>query len=98
MTTVNALSSLPEEAVLQIVGPVDPAYRHSIQEAAEAAGTADRLSFALAARQKVRAYFQQANVTLFTGMIEQEAFGLVPLEAMASGCPVISTCFGRSGE
>jgi Glycosyl transferases group 1/DDE domain len=98
MTAVNALRSLPEEATLQIVGPVDPAYRHSLEKAAEAAGTADRLSFALAARQEVRAYYQQADVTLFTSMIEHEAFGLVPLEAMASGCPVISTCVGGSGE
>lgn len=98
MTAVNALRSLPEESVLQIVGPVDPAYRHSLEEAATAAGAADRLLFALAARQEVRAYYQQADVTLFTSMIEQEAFGLVPLEAMASGCPVISTCVGGSGE
>jgi glycosyltransferase involved in cell wall biosynthesis len=98
MTAVKALGSLPEEATLQIVGPVDPDYRTSLERATEAAGASDRLSFALAARQEVRAYYQQANVTLFTSMIEQEAFGLVPLEAMASGCPVISTCVGGSAE
>ena len=31
-------------------------------------------------------------------MIEHEAFGLVPLEAMASGCPVIATGVGGSSE
>jgi glycosyltransferase involved in cell wall biosynthesis len=98
MTAVSALGLLPEEATLQIVGPVDPSYRHSLERAAGVAGAADRLSFALAARHEVRAYYQQADVTLFTSMIEQEAFGLVPLEAMASGCPVISTCIGGSAE
>jgi len=98
MTAVIALRLLPVEATLQIVGPVDPSYRHSLERVAEVAGAADRLSFALAARQEVRAYYQQADVTLFTSMIEQEAFGLVPLEAMASGCPVISTCVGGSAE
>jgi D-inositol-3-phosphate glycosyltransferase len=31
-------------------------------------------------------------------MIEHEAFGLVPLEAMASGCPLIATGVGGSSE
>jgi glycosyltransferase involved in cell wall biosynthesis len=98
MTAIDALRALPEETVLQIAGPVDPAYRHCLVEAATAIGAADRLSFSLVPRQEVRSYYQQADVTLFTSMIEHEAFGLVPLEAMASGCPVISTCVGGSAE
>jgi glycosyltransferase involved in cell wall biosynthesis len=31
-------------------------------------------------------------------MIEHEAFGLVPLEAMASGCSVVATGVGGSSE
>jgi len=48
--------------------------------------------------KQMRHRYQQADVTLFTSMIEHEAFGLVPLEAMASGCPVIATGVGGSGE
>jgi glycosyltransferase involved in cell wall biosynthesis len=61
-------------------------------------GVASRLSFSLASRQQVRSRYQQADVTLFTSRIEHEAFGLVPLEAMASGCPVIATGIGGSSE
>ncbi len=38
----------------------------------------------------MRFHYQEADVTLFTSMMEGEAFGLVPLEAMASGCPVVA--------
>ena len=97
-TAIRALSLLPEEAVLEIVGPVDPAYRRSLQGMAAALGLAERLTFSLASWQDIRAHYQRADVTLFTSMIEHEAFGLVPLEAMASGCPVVATCVGGSGE
>jgi glycosyltransferase involved in cell wall biosynthesis len=98
VTAINALRALSKGAMLQIVGPVDQAYRRHLEEVATAIGAADRLSFSLASRQEVRSRYQQADVTLFTSMIEHEAFGLVPLEAMASGCPVISTCVGGSEE
>ena len=58
---------------------------------------ANRLTFSLASHQEMRAHYQQADVALFTSMIEHEAFGLVPLEAMASGCPVVATCVGGVG-
>lgn len=97
-TAIKALALLPEQAVLEIVGPVEPAYRRSLLEMAAALGVADQLTFSLASHQNMRAHYQRADVTLFTSMIEHEAFGLVPLEAMASGCPVVATCIGGSGE
>ena len=97
-TAIHALRYLPQETMLHIVGPVDPAYRYHLEEMAKDAIVADRLSFSLASRQDVRSHYQQADVTLFTSVIEHEAFGLVPLEAMASGCPVISTAVGGSAE
>lgn len=45
-----------------------------------------------------QARHQPADVTLFTNLIEQEAFGLLPLEAMASECRVIATSAGGSSE
>lgn len=61
-------------------------------------GVAERLNFSLASHQDMRAHYQRADVTLFTSMIEHESFGLMPLEAMASGCPVVATCIGGPGE
>src|SRR6266496_2717767 len=77
---------------------VDPAYRQHLEALAATLGVASSLSFSLASRQQVHQHYQQADVTLFTSMIEHEAFGLVPLEAMASGCPVIATGVGGSSE
>ena len=97
-TAIHALSFLPRNAMLQIVGMVDPAYRQHLEALAATLGVASSLSFSLASRQQIRQHYQQADVTLFTSMIEHEAFGLVPLEAMASGCPVIATGVGGSSE
>jgi glycosyltransferase involved in cell wall biosynthesis len=97
-TAIHALSFLPRDATLQIVGMADPAYRQHLEALAATLEVASRLSFSLASRQQLRQHYQQADVTLFTSMIEHEAFGLVPLEAMASGCPVIATGVGGSSE
>jgi glycogen synthase len=97
-TAIHALSLLPQNATLEIVGMVDPVYRQHLEALVATLGVASRLDFSLASRQQVHQRYQQADVTLFTSMIEHEAFGLVPLEAMASGCPVIATGVGGSSE
>ncbi len=97
-TAIHALSLLPVNATLKIVGIVDPAYRQHLETLAATLGVATLLSFSLASRQQMRQRYQQGNVTLFTSKMEHEAFGLVPLEAMASGCPVIATGVGGSSE
>jgi glycosyltransferase involved in cell wall biosynthesis len=97
-TAIKALSSLPPGTTLDIVGPVEPAYRQHLEALAATLGVASQLSFSLASRQQMRQHYQQAGVTLFTSMMEHEAFGLVPLEAMASGYPVIATGVGGSSE
>lgn len=98
MTAIKALALLPREATLDIVGPVAADFRARLEALAVSYGVAERLSFMLASRQEVRSRYLHTDVTLFTSAIEHEAFGLVPLEAMASACPVISTCIGGSGE
>ncbi len=97
-TAIHGLSLLPRNATLEIVGPIKQAYRSRLEALAATLGIASRLSFSLASRQQMRQRYQRADVTLFTSMIEHEAFGLVPLEAMASGCPVIATSVGGSSE
>ena len=65
-----------------------------LEALATAEGVAARIRFALASRAEVREHYLAADATLFTGAIRHEAFGLVPLEAMAAGCPVVSTGVG----
>ena len=98
VTAIKSLALLPQDTVLEIVGPVDPDFQHYLQTMAVAYGREGHLSFSLASRHEIRARYQHADVTLFTSTIEHEAFGLVPLEAMASGCPVIATGVGGSSE
>ena len=38
-------------------------------------------------REELRTYYQQSRALIFPG---EEDFGIVPLEAMAAGCPVIA--------
>ncbi len=97
-TAIKALSHLPTDTTLDIVGPIEPAYRQRLEALATTLGLVSRCSFSLASRRQMRQRYQQADVTLFTSMIEHEAFGLVPLEAMASGCPVVATGVGGSSE
>jgi glycosyltransferase involved in cell wall biosynthesis len=97
-TAINALSLLPADTTLEIIGMVDPAYGQHLEALAATPGAATRLSFSRASRQRMRQRYQQADVTLFTSMWEHEAFGLVPLEAMASGCPLVATGVGGSSE
>jgi glycogen synthase len=97
-TAIIALSYLLPDTTLDIVGPIEQAYRQHLEALAATLGVASQLSFSLASRQQMRQRYQQADVTLFTSMMEHEAFGLVPLEAMASGCPVIATGVGGSSE
>ena len=97
-TAISALSYLLPDTTLDIVGPIEQAYRQHLEALAATLGVASQLSFSLASRQQIHQRYQQADVTLFTSMMEHEAFGLVPLEAMASGCPVIATGVGGSSE
>jgi glycosyltransferase involved in cell wall biosynthesis len=97
-TAIRPLGALPEDASLAIVGPVAPAFRSELEALAAAEGVAHRVRFGRAARADVRDHYLTADVTLFTSAIEHEAFGLVPLEAMAAGCPVVSTGVGGSAE
>jgi len=89
-TAIKALPYMLPQATLTIVGPVAPAYRRHLEALATALRRASQLTFTVASRHQMRFHYQEADVTLFTSMMEGEAFGLVPLAAMASGCPVVA--------
>jgi glycosyltransferase involved in cell wall biosynthesis len=88
---VSALAELPE-ARLRIVGVADPAHLAELQ-----ALGGDRLVVQAAPRAALRETYADADVLLFPSTWE-EPFGLVPLEAMSQGVPVVATRRGGSAE
>jgi glycosyltransferase involved in cell wall biosynthesis len=96
-TAIRALPLLPQEAQLALVVPVDDPYRKVLTDLSVNLGVNHRIAFDTVPRAKMRARYADADVCLFP--IEwDEPFGLVPVEAMASGTPVIATGSGGSGE
>jgi glycogen synthase len=93
---VRALASLPE-ATLDILGRADPGYLDELQAEIRAHGLEDRVRFGWADRTELHARYADADVFLFP-VLWDEPFGLVPLEAMAGGTPVIATGTGGSAE
>ena len=94
---IEALGHLPVETSLDIVGPVDPAYRARLDAAITRLGVADRVRFEVVARPELPSRYRAADALLFPVRWE-EPFGLVPIEAMACGTPVIATGLGGSAE
>jgi glycosyltransferase involved in cell wall biosynthesis len=96
-TVVDALAQLPE-ATLTIVGEGDPAAEEKLREQADRVGVADRIRLdGSRTRAELPQAYEAADVTVFP-VIWEEPWGLVPLEAMALGRPVIATGRGGSGE
>lgn len=91
---IQALSQLPAETVLWIVG--EGGERAALEEQARSLGVAHRLSF-LGIRDDVSRYMQAADCFVCPSLW-QEAAGLVILEAMASGLPVIASAVGGIPE
>jgi glycosyltransferase involved in cell wall biosynthesis len=96
-TAVEALAHLPADAELQILGTGDEAYRHQLQQTADRVGASQRVHFGAVSRSELRRHYHEADVFVFPTNWE-EPFGLVPLEAMACGTPVVATGRGGSGE
>src|ERR1051325_10801161 len=62
-----------------------------------ARGLTDRVAFDVVDRSELASRYRDSDVFVFP-TIWEEPFGLVPLEAMACGTPVIATGTGGSGE
>lgn len=95
---VEALVHLPAEATLLVVGSGDERHSAGLRERVEALNLAGRVRFEPARdRAELVDTYAAADVTLFP--VEWlEPWGLVPLEAMAVGRPVVATGQGGSGE
>lgn len=92
---IGALAHLPREATLAVVGPGDPSYREQLVAQAAEAGHDVRFSVLPAA--DLPGVYAEADAVVFPVRWD-EPFGLVPIEAMAVGRPVIATGTGGSGE
>jgi len=87
---IRAMAAIRSDAVLVIggVGPLTEQWR----EIARAAGVEDRVHFAgLIGEDELPAYYQACELFCLPATSNAEAFGIVQVEAMAAGRPVVST-------
>jgi glycogen synthase len=96
-TAVRALAELPGEATLAVVGGGDAQHLDELRNLASELGLEDRVSFRRVSRSELSLTYAKADALVFPVRWE-EPWGLVPLEAMAVGCPVIATGTGGSSE
>ena len=97
-TAIEALAHLPEEATLRVVGEGDARAERDLERQAAAAGVPGRVLLGpLPTRDELRAIYAAADVVVFP-VLWDEPWGLVPLEAMGLGRPVVATGRGGSGE
>jgi glycosyltransferase involved in cell wall biosynthesis len=93
---IGALAQLPG-ATLTVDGPAEPGHSRELEDLARARGVTERVRFTDSAPAAVPAAYAEADAVLFP-VTWAEPWGLVPLEAMAVGRPVVATGTGGSGE
>ncbi len=93
---IRALAQLPG-CTLRVIGDGDRGHLAELRALAAELGLAERIDFERIPGDRVPAELAAADALLFPVQWE-EPWGLVPLEAMASGTPVVATGTGGSGE
>lgn len=96
-TLVRAMAHLPAEARLQILGRGPEEYRTHLRRLASELGVGEQIAFGVAERSELRDRYAGADAFVFPSEWD-EPFGLVPVEAMACGTPVVATGTGGSAE
>ncbi len=85
---VRAMDYVDADLVIIGTGPLEG----TLRESAAARGIADRVTFLPPVDDaELRAWYRAADVFCLPSVARSEAFGLVQLEAHASGTPVVST-------
>ena len=85
----HAIRAMTEvDGLLMLVG--DGPLRKRLEQIAHDAGVSGRVEF-LGSVADVRPYFRAASVFVLPSVARSEAFGIVQLEAMAHGVPVVNT-------
>ncbi len=95
-SAIRALAELPG-CSLRCIGDGDPEHLRQLRRLAREQGVGERVGFARVTRDRVQAELATADVLVFP-VVWPEPFGLVPLEAMTVGTPVIATATGGSAE
>jgi glycogen(starch) synthase len=94
---ISAMSELPD-ATLEIVGSGDAGYQRELADQIERLELSDRVRILGQLGQAALAdRYANADAVVFPVRWE-EPFGLVPLEAMAAGKPVVATARGGAAE
>jgi glycosyltransferase involved in cell wall biosynthesis len=96
-TLIRALAELPDESSVALFGRDPGGLRRRLQSLAAELGLLDRITFGELRRHELADAFAAADVLVFPSEWE-EPFGLVPIEAMACGTPVLATGTGGSAE
>ena len=96
-TAILAMSMLPDQTTLDVVGGGDESHLSELRSLAEREGVGERVRFRRLPREELPDAYGAADALLFP-VRWPEPWGLVPLEAMATGTPVVATGTGGSGE
>jgi glycosyltransferase involved in cell wall biosynthesis len=96
-TLLRALPLLPVETNLQVIGGGNASYRRRLLQLCSELGIEDRVAFGSVPRNQLAAIYDAADIVVFPSEWP-EPFGLVPLEAMARGRPLVATGTGGSAE
>lgn len=95
---VRCLAHLPRETSLTFAGSWDPRDEAALERLVDELGVRSRVrTLGPLDAEAVAELYRTSDALLFPVRWE-EPWGLVPLEAMACGCPVLATGRGGSGE
>jgi rhamnosyl/mannosyltransferase len=93
-TAIEALSRVPGKLLIIGAGPLE----QQLKEHARTCGVADRIAWrGQVEEEEMIGAYHAATALWFPSNARSEVFGLVQVEAMASGCPVINTSIPDSG-
>jgi glycosyltransferase involved in cell wall biosynthesis len=94
---IRALALLPVEATLTWIGAGDEDERARLDALARELGVHERVAWGTRRREELPAVYRDADAFVFPSTWS-EPLGLVPIEAMACGLPVVGSGTGGSGE
>jgi glycosyltransferase involved in cell wall biosynthesis len=95
-TAVESMAHLPDAAELELIGGWDAREEERLHTLAQDLGVEAKVRFAgHRGRAEIAEAYTRADVTIFP-VVWEEPWGLVPLESMAKGTPVVAT--GRGGS
>lgn len=96
--TVRCLAHLPDQASLTMVGSWDPRDEADLDRLIDGLGIRSRVQrLGHQPAERVAELYRSSDALLSPARWE-EPWGLVPLEAMGCGCPVVATGRGGGGE